>query len=301
VTAGVVPTSANEFVEQQLDILLEQLEQAFTADALCIVGPLVFGVDDLVRTTVEDRLQKRAQPRDRLVVVLTTNGGYIEAVARMADTLRHHYGHVAFVIPAQAFSAGTVLAMSGDEIWMDYYSRLGPIDPQVETARGRPVPALGYLRRWERLLKKAKDGTLTDAELALMIDGFDQAELYRYEQARELSIRLLKQWLVTYKFKNWTKTQTQQKPVTQTMRIRRAVAIARQLSNTDRWHSHGYGISMEELERDINLRIDDLDGNHHRCDLVKRYHRLLSDYMTKLRLLGIIHTVADFVPTFGLP
>jgi hypothetical protein len=134
-----------------------------------------------------------------------------------------------------------------------------------------------------------------------MIDGFDQAELYRYEQARALSIRLLKQWLVTYKFKNWTKTQTHQKPVTQTMRIRRAVAIARQLSNTDRWHSHGYGISREELERDINLRIDDLDGNPRQCDLVKRYHRLLSDYMTKLRLLGIIHTVGDFVPTFGLP
>ena len=296
---AIVPTSANQYVEWQLDIQLGHLGSVFDADPLCIVGPLVFGVDDLLRVAVEALKQKSQRPR--LAVVLTTNGGYIEAVARMVDTLRHHYEHVAFIVPAQAFSAGTVLVMSGDEIYMDYYSRLGPIDPQVETEKGRPVPALGYLKRWERLVKKASDGKLTDAELALMINGFDQAELYKYEQARELSITLLKQWLVRYKFKNWTRRETSGLPVTQTTRIRRAVAIARQLNNTDRWHSHGYGISMAELERDVGLKIKAFDDEQDRALGVKQYHRLLSDYMTRVRLLGIIHTIGNFVPTFGLP
>jgi len=54
---------------------------------------------------------------------------------------------VDFLIPSHAMSAGTILAMSGDAIHMDYYSVLGPIDPQVENQEGRLIPALGYLIR----------------------------------------------------------------------------------------------------------------------------------------------------------
>lgn len=97
-----------------------------------------------IRAAVEDLRQREERPH-RLAVLLTTSGGLIETVQRIVETLRHHYDHVSFVIPNFALSAGTVLAMSGDEIYMDYYSRLGPIDPQVQTVRGRQVPALGYL------------------------------------------------------------------------------------------------------------------------------------------------------------
>lgn len=294
---GPVPTSANEFIEQQLNQRLSALEQAFDSDALCISGPLIGGVDDLVRTVIED-LRSQAQSYRRLVVVITTNGGYIEPVQRIVETLRHHYDRVGFIIPNHAFSAGTILAMSGDEIYMDYYSRLGPIDPQVQTARGRVVPALGYLVQWERLLGKAKDGTLTLAEAQLMIEGFDQAELYQYEQQRELSITLLQDWLVKYKFKNWTKTQTGGRQVTRDMRKQRAEEIARELNNTDRWHSHGYGISMAVLQQDLNLLIDDLDADPRgeRRERVKEYDGLLADYMERRGHGGILQTVRKYVP-----
>lgn len=293
------PTSADEFVVQQLDDRLGAVAGSFDADALCIVGPLVVRVDDMIRVMVEDMRAKNGQSRDRLVVLVTTNGGYIETVHRIVDTLRHHYKHVSFVIPNHAFSAGTVLAMSGDEIWMDYYSRLGPIDPQVENARtGRLVPANGYLKQWQRLMAKAKRGQLTDAEVALMIRGFDQAELYDYEHAGKLSVELLKRWLVKYKFKDWTQTETRKVPVTEADRQKRAVEIARKLGNTDRWHSHGYGISMAELQRDLNLRIDDLDCKKDHCMHVRQYDRLLSSYMARVRLSGMLHTVGNFVPTF---
>lgn len=244
-----VPTSAHDFVVQQLDDRLRTIEGVFVADALCVVGPLVSRVDDMMRLMVENLVSRNGGgEQDRLVVLLTTNGGYIEIVHRIVDTFRRHYRHVSFVIPNHAFSAGTVLAMSGDEIWMDYYSRLGPIDPQVENSRtGRQVPANGYLTQWRRLLAKAKNGTLTDVEAALMIQGFDQAELYSYEQAGKLSVALLKEWLVKYKFKDWTKTKTRKLTVTDAMRKTRAVQIAQKLGNTDRWHSHGYGISKIEL------------------------------------------------------
>lgn len=83
-----------------------------------------------------------------------------------------------------------MLAMSGDAIYMDYYSRLGPIDPQVENQRGRQVPALGYLEKYNELIAKAQNpGAITLAEIQILLN-FDQAELHQYEQAQELSVAL---------------------------------------------------------------------------------------------------------------
>lgn len=230
------------------------------------------------------------------MVILTTNGGVIETVQRIVETLRHHYGHIGFVIPNYAFSAGTVLAMSGDDIHMDYYSRLGPIDPQVLNERGQWVPALGYLIQWRRLLKKAADGTLTLAEAQLMIEGFDQAALYQFEQARDLSIVLLEEWLAQYKFKNWIETETSKTPVTPEMRRDRAREIAEMLSETNKWRSHGTGISMEVLRRDLNLIIDDLERVPERWSAVRQYDGLLSDYLQRIRVQGVLHTVGRYIP-----
>lgn len=45
--------------------------------------------------------------------------------------------------------------MSGDEIFMDYYSVLGPIDPQVQNNNGEWVPELGYLEKYKQLVTKS--------------------------------------------------------------------------------------------------------------------------------------------------
>lgn len=289
------PKDANEFIEQQLHDRLSSLEVHLNSDMLSFNGPLVFGIDDIFRNAIES-IRRRPQKRSSLTILLTTEGGYIEVVHRIVDTIRHHYSQVNFIIPSHAYSAGTVLVMSGDCIYMDYYSRLGPIDPQVQTARGAVVPALGYLIKWERLCEKAADGNLTMAEMQLMIDGFDQAELYKYEQERELSIALLEEWLAKYKFKNWKVTETQKKKVTTTMRKQRAHDIAAKLNDTETWHTHGYGISIQVLQRKLKLLIDDFGKNTEMNEKIKDYHELLTDYMTKRRARGIIHTIGNYLP-----
>lgn len=290
------PPTANEFVEHELHGRLATIESLFSAHALSLNGPLIDGVDDILRTAVERRSRSGTNKR-KLVIVLTTGGGFIETVQRMVDTVRKHYKLVDFVVPNQAFSAGTIFAMSGDAIHMDYYSRLGPIDPQVETQMGRRISALGYLERYDALLKRAQDpkAQISPAEISLLVNAFDQGELYHYEQARELSIALLEEWLVKYKsFKNWTKTETHGVRVTKQMKKLRAQAIGKQLNDTQKWHSHGYGISMEVLRRDINLRIDDFGASTERSQAIRGYHDLLSDYMVKVRANGTIHIVNDY-------
>jgi hypothetical protein len=263
----------NKIVEQQLDVLVRRLEKALGADVLSFSGPILYGADDAIRDTVEGRRGKR----ERLAVVLETTGGYVEVVE--------------FIVPNFAMSAGTVLVMSGDAIHMDYYSVLGPIDPQVEreSPNGkRQVPALGYLAKYDELVRKSAEGRLTEAELAFMLDSFDLAELHAFEQARDLSISLLQEWLAKYKFKTWTRTQSRGIDVTPEMRAERAKRIAQELSKTEKWHSHARGISMAVLQGDpgLGLVIDDFGGKPELRRIIREYDKVRSEYRGVLGLSG---------------
>ena len=223
-------------------------------------------------------------------MVLQTDGGYVEVVERIVKILRNHYPHVSFIVPNYAFSAGTVLVMSGDVIRMDYYSVLGPIDPQIQL-RGRWIPAIGYLEKYDELIEKSNQGTLSSAELTFLVEKFDPAELFRYDQERELSKALLKEWLVKYKFKDWGPlTETRKIPVTPQLKEQRAEEIAEQLNDPKVWHSHGRGISMQVLIGKLNLKIDDFSADIGVNDAVPAYERLLTDYLGVRHHNLVVHT-----------
>ena len=236
-------------------------------------------IDDTAAALLKVAVESIKQRHRRLVVNLETGGGFIESAERIANTLRHHYRVVDFVITTYAMSAGTVLVMSGDNIFMDYASTLGPIDPQLRRP-GSPmyVPALGYLEQYERLIRKSAAGTMTEAELAYLLQNFDAAELYQFEQARDLSIALLQEWLVKYKFRNWKVTDGHGLNVTLAMKKQRAEEIARKLNDTQRWHSHSRGISMQVARRDLKLKIEDLDDTPDVKEAFSIYSNLLLDY-----------------------
>ena len=281
-----MPEFSNKVVSKRLDQLIRKLEIVFCADVLSINGPIIFGVEEKLR----DLIENRTAHREKVVIVLTTYGGIIEVVHHMVDTVRHHYDCIDFVVPDYAFSAGTVFAMSGDSIHMDYYSRLGPIDPQiVKEDKNILVPALGYLERYKQLVKQARAGKISQAEALLLIFGFDQAELYQYEQQRELSIKLLKEWLCSYKFKNWEKTESKNVDVTQKMRKQRAGKIAKSLSDTKRWNSHGFRISKDVLENELKLKIDDFGVSEKRSVAIRDYYNLQSDHIMSNNISGVLH------------
>jgi hypothetical protein len=283
---------------------IEKIEKLLDADCLCYVGPILSGIDDAIRDAIEDLGKSRdsalqnesGQKRPKLIFVLETNGGYAETARRISDTLRAHYDVVEFLIPSYAMSAGTILAMSGDAIHMDYYSVLGPIDPQVPAANGgNLIPALGYLLRYEELLSKANSGNLSTAEMQILL-SFDQGQLYFYEQARDLSVSLLEEWLVKYKFKDWKVTEGRKKRVTEAMKKTRAKEIAAKLNDVRTWNSHGIGINMERLRRDLNLKIDDFGAGKELREAVRRYYGLLSDYMGRQTHKSVVHTRLEYQP-----
>ena len=272
-------TSANELIEFELRRRAKEVEQLTHGSFITYAGP----IDDNAHAVLKQVLERIVPRKKRLVVQLETGGGFIESAERIARVFRHHHSTVDFIVTTYAMSAGTVLVMSGDNIYMDYSSTLGPIDPQIAKL-GSPgyVPALGYLEQFDRLIRKSKTEGLTQAELNYLLSNFDPGELYQYEQARELSIALLKEWLVSYKFKNWKITETRKEKVTLAMKRERAAEIATKLNETERWHSHSRGISMAMARRDLKLQINDLENDQPLHDALREYNDLLLDYRMKL-------------------
>jgi len=278
----------DNYIKVQLTEHLQKIETALDSDGISIISPIVYGIDLRVR----DALELITNKKKSLVIIHDTPGGIVEVVERIVDCIRYFYKEIIFIIPDRAMSAGTIFALSGDRILMDYFSCLGPIDPQIEKD-GKLVPALAYLNQFERLNKKSTEGKLTTAEYALL-SKLDLGELYQFDQARELSCELLKEWLTKYKFKNWVNTRTRKLPVTDEMKKKRAEEIAILLNNTERWHSHGRGIDKHTLTNEINLEIEDYSSIAGLDKIVREYFELLKDYMTRGNMLSFIHSKEYF-------
>ena len=269
-------------IRQALTEMLKKLEAHFTADVIFFYGPIFPTIEKGFREFIE-KLKQNGPVKDRLVLVLNTPGGSAETVEKLVEIIRFHYKEVYFIVPDAAMSAGTIFCMSGDKIFMDYSSSLGPIDPQVHNGKDW-VPALGYLDQVERMIAKSAAGQITNAEL-LILQNQDLAMLSRFEQAKNLTITLLKKWLVEFKFKEWVTHQTTpaklNQPVTPDEKKQRAEEIAKVLSDNKVWHSHGRNIGVSTLTNILRLKIEDYSGDTVLRPMVREYSDLITDYITK--------------------
>jgi ClpP class serine protease len=115
-------------IKDLLNSKLGELEAKLTADVVFYYGEIHSSLLRPFRDLIEE-LQKVSTAK-RLAIILNTGGGSAEIAEKMVDITRFHYSEVYFVIPDFAMSAGTIFCMSGNKIYMDYSSSLGPIDPQ---------------------------------------------------------------------------------------------------------------------------------------------------------------------------
>ncbi|MFN3998787.1 SDH family Clp fold serine proteinase [Algoriphagus sp.] len=271
---------------------LKRLETYFNSDVVFYFGEIHPSYEKLFRDFIESlKVDEEEDPRDRLTIILNTPGGSAETVEKMVEIIRYHYKEVYFVVPDYAMSAGTIFCMSGDKIFMDYSSSLGPIDPQVFNGTTY-VPALGYLDKVNELLAKAQAGTISQAEF-LILQNQDLAMLRSYEQAKELTITLLKKWLVDFKFQDWECHRTDPEKignmVTQDEKEMRAQEIADKLGDNKIWHSHGRMINITTLKRILRLEIEDYSENENLRPLIRNYNDFLTEFIARNGFKVFLH------------
>ncbi len=183
---------------------------------------------------------------EEIDVFLHSPGGSAESAERIVTLLRSHFKVVRFIVPHSAYSAATLLALSGDEIIMSEKSALGPIDPQIlDPYTGRYVPAQALLKGFQEARKiLEKEGPKAMPVYLPLLSKYDFTIFQICENATKFSKKLASDWLRNY------------------MKIRSNIAgkIVKFLCNHNLQLSHRRDINIEKAKK-IGLKIIDLRDN----------------------------------------
>jgi len=218
-------------------------------------------------------------------ILIETPGGSGETAEEIVKFLRNKFEHINFMITGEAKSAGTILALSGDEIYMTNTASMGPIDAQVPIGRST-CSAYDYIEWVKEKRAEAEEQEKLNNFDAIMIAQITPGELKKVHNSLKYAEDLVKDWLPKYKFKNWEKTETHGNHVTEKMKEERAQEIAEKLTENSEWRSHGRSLKIEDLEN-MGLRIHRVDENIELSKVIHKIHtvyRILFDSTNAVKI-----------------
>ena len=211
---------------------------------------------------------KDVKNQSEVDIYIETPGGNGVTAEEIARFLHNKFSKVNFVISGEAKSAGTILVLSGNEIFMTETGSLGPIDAQISIGRS-VISAYDYMEWITAKMDEAnKNGKLNPVD-ATMVAQITPGEIQLVNHSLEFAKDLVKDWLYTYKFSNWKRTSTKNATVTDEMKRERANKVADEFANHSRWRTHGRSLKISDLE-EIGLMVNSLDETPEIADIVYR-------------------------------
>lgn len=187
---------------------------------------------------------------EKIDVLLHSPGGLAEAAEAIVELIRARFTSVNFIVPNGAKSAATMLAMSGDSILMDEVSELGPIDPQMPIIQGGGVkysPADAILAQFQEASKDIKDNPERLSIWVPILAQMGPSLLVECTNAKALSQKLVKQWLVNYMYKGDPRADF------------KADRVASYLADHNNFLSHSKRVGMTELVTlEPSIKIEDI-------------------------------------------
>ena len=210
---------------------------------------------------------------DGIDIVLETPGGLGEAVEYIVRIVREKYERVGVIVPGCAKSAGTILAMAGDEILMGRASSLGPIDGQVQAAGGMRLSAGALLEGIAKIKSEAeRAGRLTPAYIPIL-QNITPGEIQDCKDMQAHSRRLAAEWLAEYNFKSRNRRGGGRAAAAEERR-RRADEAASALCSRSRWLTRDRSIKIRDLEK-LGVNAVSYDDRAELSDAIARYYALL--------------------------
>lgn len=199
-----------------------------------------------------------AYDRD-LTLILHTPGGVTNAAESIVAYLRSKFRNIEVIVPTFAMSAGTMISLAADRIWMGRQSQLGPIDPQFVMANGA-LSARAVVDQFERAKKEIVADRATAHVWAPILQAVGPALLQEAQNALEYGERMVAEWLEQYMFRG-RETAAEE-----------AARAAHHFNDASMHKSHGRRIGRDEA-RTQGVVIEDLEQNQELQDQVlTAYH-----------------------------
>lgn len=125
--------------------LIKKIEELRGSKVICYLTSLREGVpgsmtDDAVREIFDHLLALPKPPVERLDLFLCSDGGDSVMPWRLVPVFRQFAKWFSVLVPYNAYSAATILALGANEIVMHPFGVLGPIDPTVTNAFNPQMP-----------------------------------------------------------------------------------------------------------------------------------------------------------------
>jgi len=169
-------------------------------------APILIDINDVDGFT---DLVNHINSSDSIDVLIHSPGGRPDATERIVYILRSRFREVNFLIPHSAYSAATMLALSGNNIILHPSATLGPIDPQING-----IPARSIKRGFEKVKRIImEEGPEALPAYIPLIEKYSLDLLELCDDSEKLSKELVGTWLKQYMFKDKANPNTIKKAV----------------------------------------------------------------------------------------
>lgn len=195
-----------------------------------------------------------------LDLILHSPGGSPQAAEQMLEYLRTQFDYIRAIVPLQAKSAATMIALGCDEILMGAHSELGPIDPQivVPVPEGRRfAPAHAILRDFRRAKEECKEDVSNLGAWTPILRSYAGGLIEYCHQQVRLSMEVAEKWLLTYMLRH------EDMGIPPDERASKANTIAQWFGSEesyDRFRTHGRPLRYPELQT-VGLRVRRLEDD----------------------------------------
>lgn len=175
-------------------------------------------------------------------VLIHSPGGYPDAAERIVGLLRGRFQQVSFLVPHSAYSAGTMLVLSGDEVILHPSATLGPIDPQLGNRPARAIKR-GFDRVRETLERAGPEALPAYVPL---LEKISLELLEMCDDSLKLSQDLIRSWLTEYMFHG------------EEGREEAIEAIAAFFSDYDEHKTHSRPLTLDKIQH-LGLKVSHAD------------------------------------------
>jgi hypothetical protein len=188
-----------------------------------------------------DLINSVPKEHDKVDILINSPGGSADITERIASMLFTRFKEVHYLVHHSAYSAATMLALSGNSITLHPSATLGPIDPQLDG-----VPARSITRGFENIKKKIIDeGPKSLPAYVPLIQKYSIPLLELCKDNLDLSEQLVTEWLKRRMLANKTDAEIQQ--------------VVKFFSEYDTHLTHSRPLMFEKI-KDFGLDLTVADG-----------------------------------------
>ncbi len=222
----------------------------------------------------------------KLDLIIDSPGGEPNVAEKIAIMCREYCDQFRVIVPNNAKSAATMIAIASDEIMMGYISEIGPIDPQIRVVAPNGqfsyVPAQSIIDSIG-LLNDAMQQGIDPRCIIAILQKVDPPLLDIANKAIAFSKQFAAEWLSKHMLKD---------------NPEKAKKIAAQLSDNRKWLSHGKRIGYAEA-KELGLKVTLIPKDDPLWEVLWEYYSRCQIHLNS-RLSQKLYETRDLTLNFGL-